>query len=246
MSVRVLIVENNTVARGFLARVVRESFSDEISFVEVQDLDAARRMLGLQAGQRARPERVDFQLILVDLEEPDGSGLELLAQLADVPAIKIATTLHSDDEFLFPSLQCGASGYLLKEDRFAVLVEELQKIVRGQPSLSPAIARRLLGFFRGHDGSGRVTGFDSGFAGLSDFAGRTVPGSLGGPDGPSLTGRETEALVYLSKGFTIKEIARLMGVKWFAIHELIRSVYRKLAQHSSPEEALALSRQSQG
>jgi two-component system nitrate/nitrite response regulator NarL len=41
-------------------------------------------------------------------------------------------------------LQCGADGYLLKEDRFEVLVEELQKIVRGQPPLSPAIARRLL------------------------------------------------------------------------------------------------------
>jgi two-component system nitrate/nitrite response regulator NarL len=89
-----------------------------------------------------------FRLILVDLELPDGNGLELLAELAQYPATKIVTTLYSDDDHLFPALQRGADGYLLKEDRFEVLVEELQKIVRGQPPLSPAIARRLLNHFR--------------------------------------------------------------------------------------------------
>ena len=59
--------------------------------------------------------------------------MELLAELARYPATKIVTTLYSDDDHLFPALQCGADGYLLKEDRFEVLVEELQKIVRGQP-----------------------------------------------------------------------------------------------------------------
>ncbi len=86
--------------------------------------------------------------MLVDLELPDGNGMELLAELAQYPATKIVTTLYSDDDHLFPALQCGADGYLLKEDRFEVLVEELQKIVRGQPPLSPAIARRLLTHFR--------------------------------------------------------------------------------------------------
>jgi two-component system nitrate/nitrite response regulator NarL len=102
-----------------------------------------------------------FKLILVDLELPDGNGMELLAELSQYPATKIVTTLYSDDDHLFPALQCGADGYLLKEDRFEVLVEELQKIVRGQPPLSPAIARRLLTHFRrgtGPDGPGARLG----------------------------------------------------------------------------------------
>jgi DNA-binding NarL/FixJ family response regulator len=70
------------------------------------------------------------------------------ARRAASSTTKIVTTLYSDDDHLFPALQCGADGYLLKEDRFEVLVEELQKIVRGQPPLSPAIARRLLTHFR--------------------------------------------------------------------------------------------------
>jgi DNA-binding NarL/FixJ family response regulator len=242
MSIRVLIVEDNAVARSFLVRVVRESFSDEIDFTEARDLDSARQALGIGPSQRARPDPKGFRLILCDLEQPDGSGLELLAQLAGHPAIKIATTLHSDDDHLFPALQCGADGYLLKEDRFEVLVEELQKIVRGQPSLSPAIARRFLGFFRGVDNRGGSV--DSSFGSLSEFGGRTLPAPLGSPaaDMPGLNSRENEVLTYLAKGFTIKEIARLMGIKWFAVNDHIKAVYRKLAQHSSPDEALELHR----
>lgn len=211
MSIRVLIVEDNAVARSFLTRVVRESFSDEIRFSEASDLDSARQWLGIGPGEQAHAPADGFRLILCDLEQPDKAGLELLAQLADYPAIKIATTLHSDDEHLFPALLCGANDYLLKEDRFEVLVEELQRIVRGQPPLSPAMARRMLGQFRPHD---------------------------------SLSTQENEVLTYLSKGFTIKEIARLMGIKWQAVNDHVRMVYRKLALASSPEEGLQVGRQT--
>ena len=135
MSIRVLIVEDNAVARSFLTRVVRESFSDEIRFSEASDLDSARQWLGIGPGEQAHAPADGFRLILCDLEQPDKAGLELLAQLADYPAIKIATTLHSDDEHLFPALLCGANGYLLKEDRFEVLVEELQR--QGRAFLKP-------------------------------------------------------------------------------------------------------------
>lgn len=231
MSIRVLIVEDNAVARSFLARVVRESFSDDILFSEACDLDTAREWLGIGAGELARAPADPFRLILCDLEQPDNNGLELLAQLADYPTIKIATTLHSDDEHLFPALLCGASGYLLKEDRFEVLVEELQRIVRGQPPLSPALARRLLGHFRQHDS--RSMPLDSSH-GLLD-------GTL--PDDPNLNVRENEVLTYLSKGYTIKEIARLMGIKWQAVNDHIRVVYRKIALASSPQEGLQAGRQ---
>jgi two-component system, NarL family, nitrate/nitrite response regulator NarL len=98
---------------------------DVSSITEAGDLEAVRRLLGHAAGQRAAATPDPFQLILVDLELPDGSGLELLSELANYPATRIVTTLYSDDEHLFPALQCGADGYLLKEDRFEVLVEEL-------------------------------------------------------------------------------------------------------------------------
>jgi two-component system nitrate/nitrite response regulator NarL len=238
MAVKVLILEDNPVARGFLCRVVRESFSDVSSITEAGDLDAARRLLGHPPGGRAAPSDDPFQLILVDLELPDGSGLELLTELAAYPATRIVTTLYSDDDHLFPALQCGADGYLLKEDRFEVLVEELQKIVRGQPPLSPAIARRLLTHFRtGENGAIGGSHAPSPATSLAPTA-PVVP-----LDHERLTPRESEVLTYLSKGFTIKEIASLMGIKWFTVNDHIKSIYKKLNVSSRAEAAVLASKQ---
>ncbi len=237
MAVKVLILEDNPVARGFLCRVVRESFSDVGGITEASDLEAARRILGHAAGGRASPQADPFQLILVDLELPDGSGLELLTELSLYPATRIVTTLYSDDEHLFPALQCGADGYLLKEDRFEVLVEELQKIVRGQPPLSPAIARRLLTHFRTGD---PMPGAQAANPASATSASATV---LVASEHERLTPRESEVLTYLSKGFTIKEIAALMGIKWFTVNDHIKSIYKKLNVSSRAEAAVLASKQ---
>jgi DNA-binding NarL/FixJ family response regulator len=240
-AVKVLIVEDNPVARSFLCRVVRESFSDSIVITEAGDLETARRQIGPVA---SAPADDAFKLILVDLELPDGNGMELLAELGRYPATKIVTTLYSDDDHLFPALQCGADGYLLKEDRFEVLVEELQKIVRGQPPLSPAIARRLLTHFR--QGAPGAASADTSPAPLSSGfqSSRPMPMGRGAPlDHERLTPRESEVLTYLSKGFTIKEIANLMGIKWFTVNDHIKSIYKKLNVSSRAEAAVLASKQ---
>jgi DNA-binding NarL/FixJ family response regulator len=242
MAVKVLIVEDNPVARSFLCRVVRESFSDTIIITEAGDLETARRHVASQGGQASLDAVDPFKLVLVDLELPDGNGMELLAELARYPATKIVTTLYSDDDHLFPALQCGADGYLLKEDRFEVLVEELQKIVRGQPPLSPAIARRLLTHFR--NGSGVNADVSLAPAPSGFQSSRPMPLGKGAPlDHERLTPRESEVLTYLSKGFTIKEIANLMGIKWFTVNDHIKSIYKKLNVSSRAEAAVLASKQ---
>ncbi len=238
MAVKVLILEDNPVARSFLCRVVRESFSDAIAITEAGDLEAARAQINLTGGSNGMHGVDPFKLILLDLELPDGNGMELLAELSEYPATKVVTTLYSDDDHLFPALQRGADGYLLKEDRFEVLVEELQKIVRGQPPLSPAIARRLLGHFRqGHHPEARPG--ESGFSMPSDFANTSRPVPIEKPpEHDRLTPRESEVLTYMSKGFTIKEIASLMGIKWFTVNDHIKSIYKKLNVSSRAEAAV--------
>ncbi len=241
MAVKVLILEDNPVARAFLCRVVRESFSDVITITEAGDLEAARQQISLAGGASGMHGTDPFKLILVDLELPDGNGMDLLSELVHYPATKIVTTLYSDDDHLFPALQRGADGYLLKEDRFEVLVEELQKIVRGQPPLSPAIARRLLTHFRsGSEGdAGKATGLSS--AGFTTS--KPVPLVEKPLDHERLTPRESEVLTYLSKGFTIKEIASLMGIKWFTVNDHIKSIYKKLNVSSRAEAAVLASKQ---
>ena len=154
----------------------------------------------------------------------------------------MVTTLYSDDDHLFPALQCGADGYLLKEDRFEVLVEELRKIVLGQPPLSPAIARRLLTHFRltppGEQAAAQTP------AGHAPQAAAKPPVAIEkASELPHLTPREIEVLTYLSKGFTIKEIANLMSIKWFTVNDHIKAIYRKLNVSSRAEAAVLASKQ---
>jgi len=146
-------------------------------------------------------------------------------------------------------LQCGADGYLLKEDRFEVLVEELRKIVLGQPPLSPAIARRLLTHFR-HGGTSADPHAPAPTLTPLKPAVTASPGSSKSPvpiertiEMPHLTPREIEVLTFLSKGFTIKEIANLMGIKWFTVNDHIKSIYRKLNVSSRAEAAVLASKQ---
>ena len=248
MAVKVLILEDNPAAREFLGRVVRESFSDTITIVEAGDLESARRAIRIAGGAQGYHGVDPFKLVLCDLE--------LLDELRQYPATKIVTTLYSDDEHLFPALQSGADGYLLKEDRFELLVEELQKIVRGEPPLSPAIARRLLGHFRTNTRTGmnrRITDEGNGAALRAPTASSTFTAvAFAAPspveiepalDLPALTPREVEVLTFLSKGFTIKEIAALMSIKWFTVNDHIKSIYRKLNVSSRAEAAVLASKQ---
>ena len=243
MPVKVLILEDNPVARSFLCKVVRESFSDELQIIEAADLETARR----EVARHGHGVDGGIKLLLVDLELPDGNGMELLAELSGSSSLKIVSTLYSDDDHLFPALQCGADGYLLKEDRFEVLVEELQRIVRGQPPLSPAIARRLLSHFRpGSSGESGPMGLNSGFGSFSASSfSSSRPVALDPIQAESirLSPRENEVLTYLSKGFTIKEIANLMGIKWYTVNDHIKSIYKKLNVSSRAEAAVLASKQ---
>jgi DNA-binding NarL/FixJ family response regulator len=98
--------------------------------------------------------------------------------------------------------------------------------------LSPAIARRLLVHFR--NGAPAEP--------PEPDANRPAPAAVPQDHG-RLTPRETEVLNHLSKGFTIKEIASLMGIKWFTVDDHIKSIYTKLDISSRAEEATAATRQ---
>jgi Response regulator containing a CheY-like receiver domain and an HTH DNA-binding domain len=160
-------------------------------------------------------------LALVDISLPDGNGLSLIPLIlqASPQAAVVVTSILDDQEHILRALQTGASGYLLKdlpEDQF---IHKLQGILRGDPPLSPKVARKVLQYFNG--------------------AGSAVPVAVE-PVLPmeGLSSREVEVLVLIGKGLSRREVSELLHVSDNTIATHVRNVYRKLNISSRAEAAL--------
>jgi DNA-binding NarL/FixJ family response regulator len=163
----------------------------------------------------------DVELALIDLGLPDGAGLEVIRRLRDTQpqAISVVITIFDDDAHLFPALQAGAFGYLLKEQPRELLVNQLMRITQGEPPLSPAIARRVLAYFA-HAHTRRVQSLQAMEARIA------------------LTERENDVLLRVSKGFTLPEIAKQLSISRHTVADHVKQIYRKLGVSSRAEAAL--------
>ena len=209
-----LIVEDLPDIRAWLSEAAREAFPG-LTVTAVGRCDEA-----LAAIPRER-----FDLALVDLGLPDGSGLDVLAALRSLQpsALAVVVTIHDDDDHLFPALQAGAFGYLLKEQPREALVPQLLRMTQGEPPLSPPIARRVLAHFT---------------AGPS----RRQALLREAEDEVRLTEREAEVLQRVAKGFTLPEIAQQFGLSRHTVADHIKQIYRKLNVSSRAEAALEAAR----
>ena len=166
---------------------------------------------------------VKFDLALVDLGLPDGSGVDVVTKLRDLQpeAQSVVVTIHDDDEHLFPALQAGAFGYILKEQARELITEQLQRISQGEPPLSPSIARRVMAYF---SAKSRPQAHNS-----------LLPNV-------NLTDRESEVLLRVAKGYTLPEIGVQLGLSRHTIADYVKQIYRKLNVSSRAEAALEAQR----
>ena len=187
--------------------------------------------------ERAGQDGTAFDLALVDLALGDGSGLEVIAQLARCqPACTVVVaSIHDDDDHLFQALQAGAQGYLLKDHPTDWLALQLQGIAQGQPPLSPAIARRLLRHFHGTAPGAALAPATAttAFAPAPAAAPPPLP-----PLGTCLSTREREVLGLLAQGVRIADIGTALGISRHTVGDHVKSIYRKLNIGSRAEAAL--------
>jgi len=202
----VLILEDHVDAQRWLSAAARMAFGDETEVTVADTIEQVCSILN---------ERL-FDLFIVDLHLPDGSGNEALIHAKSLypkmPAV--IATIYSDDGHLFPALSAGASGYLLKDDKKEDIAAMLSGILKGIPPLSAEIAQRLVTHFNQQHQSG----------GTED-------------DVPKLTNRELESLRYIVKGFSIKECADLMQISPHTVSGYIKDIYKKLHVSSRAEVA---------
>ena len=162
--------------------------------------DALRRLPGL------RPD-----IVLMDIYLSRMSGIECTARLKELlPACQIVILTASDDEELvFPALEAGADGYLLKHCRPEELFRGLLEVRQGGVPMTSGIARRVAEFFRR----------------------RTKPTE----ETRRLSQRETEVLGLIARGLGNKEIADRLSLSVETIRSYLKTIYEKMHVHSRAE-----------
>ena len=207
----ILLLEDLAEACAWMKVQAAQVFPDAV-FLEASRLNQALSIIA--------KNRVDFALI--DLGLPDGSGVDAVSALREAQpmAQAVVVTIHDDDDHLFPALQAGAFGYLLKDRTGAVIIDQIRRMSQGEPPLSPAIARRV----------------------MAHFASRAVRRSPDQMPRVVLSDRENEVLLWVGKGYTLPEIAVQLKLSRHTVSDYVKQIYRKLNVSSRAEAALEAQR----
>lgn len=190
---------------------VRENWAALInSFPEFQCVCTC---ISAEEALRVIPEQKP-NVVLMDVFLPRMSGIECTAKLKELlPDTQvIILTAMNDKELIFLALEAGADGYLLKRTKPAELRKALLDVIAGGSPMSSEIARRVVESFRRKAKS-------------TDKA-------------VSLSAREEEILVLLSKGYSNKAIADQLNLSVETIYSHLKRVYEKLHVHSRTEAVI--------
>ena len=160
----------------------------------------------------AQARRFEPDVVLMDLAMPEMDGLAATRLIsAELPEIKIVVlTGSSEDQDLFEAIKSGAQGYLVKDLEASRFFELLEGIARGEPALTPALAKKLLNEL--------------------PQLGKTAQEPY---DPDALTPREMEVLEAMVEGVTSnRELAEQQGVSENTIKFHVRNIMDKLHLHN--------------
>lgn len=202
-SVRVLIVDDHAIVR----KGIRALLSEVDGFEVVGEADN-----GHEAVLRAQETQPD--VILMDLLMPGMDGIEATRQITSrQPQTRILVlTSFAADSKVFPAIKAGAAGYLLKDSSPDELVRAIRQVHRGEPSLHPTIARKL----------------------LQEVA---RPAELQ-PAPEALTDREMTVLRLIAQGLSNQEIADRIAVSEPTVRAHVSRILGKLHLASRTQAAL--------
>jgi DNA-binding NarL/FixJ family response regulator len=201
--VRILIADDHALFRDGLRSLLQAQGHDVIG--EAKN--------GRDAVTLARELKPD--LVLMDVQMPELDGIEATRLIsAEMPEMKVVILTASEEESkLFDAIKSGAQGYLLKNLEADAFFEMLDRAQRGEPALTPALARKL----------------------LQEFArpAETAPAAEGAEP---LTSREREVLELMVEGVTSnRRLAKRLGLSENTVKFHVRNILDKLRLHNRAE-----------
>jgi DNA-binding NarL/FixJ family response regulator len=202
MRITILLAEDHKIVREGTRQLLEQS-------VDMQVVGEASD--GLEAVRLA--EEIKPNVIVMDVRLPRMNGIEATRAITSrFPTIKVLIlSAYDDDSYVFPLLEAGASGYLLKTSSGAELAEAIRLVYSGQTALSPRISAKI----------------------INRLGGRQAYRASGMPDG--LTEREMDVLRAAAHGHANKAIALQLGISSQTVQVHLRNIFSKLGVNSRSE-----------
>jgi two-component system, NarL family, response regulator DegU len=190
--IHVLVCEDDPRMRAGLERGLRAAGLDVVGTVDTGE-EACARVLA------APPD-----VLLLDLELPGMSGLDVIDRIGGRTTAEILVlTTFEDERKVYQAICGGAAGYLTKRSPIGRVVEAVGDVHAGGTVIDPALARRFWNFFRSQEGH--------------------CPA-----DPYGLTAEEVEVLALVGRGLTNPEVGRAVGRTRRAVKVDLERIYRKL------------------
>jgi len=201
--IRVLVVDDHEIVRkGIRALLSREHEIEVIG-------EAADGEQAIDQAQSLCPD-----VILMDLVMPKLDGIEAIKRIVaqQSKARMLVLTSFAADDKVFPAIKAGALGYLLKDSGPDELVQAIHQVYRGEPSLDPSIARKLLQEL--------------------SHPPKTAPTT------DPLTERELDVLRLVAQGKSNREIAEQLVITEMTVRTHVSNILSKLHLASRTQAAL--------
>ena len=133
--IRVLVVDDHAIIRKGVKAVL-----DLVPDIEMVG-EAENGMLAITMDMELKPD-----VILMDLMMPEMDGIACIRKIkAQRPKARILVlTNFAGEDMIFPAIKAGAMGYHLKDSSPEMLEEAIRQVFRGEPSLHPLIATKVL------------------------------------------------------------------------------------------------------
>ena len=202
-AIRIFITDDHAIVRKGLRTLINSESGMELVGEAADGLEAVTKIRALQP-----------DVILMDLVMPRQGGLETIIQIKeDNPDARIMVlTSFAEEEQVFSAIKAGALGYLLKDSSPEQLVQAIHDVHRGESSLHPTIALKLIRELR-------------------------RPSDLPPTDNP-LTEREVEVVKLVAQGLTNQEIAESLFISERTVGNHIGTILGKLHLANRTQAAL--------
>ena len=201
--IRVFVADDHAIVRKGIAAVLEIVPDIEVVGEAENGRDAVRQVEALQP-----------DVILMDLVMPEMDGIEAIRRIKERQPgarILVLTTFAGEDQIL-PAIKAGALGYHLKDSRPQELAQAIRQVHRGESSLHPVIARKVL-------------------EELSRPSSRP-------PTPEPLTPREVEVLQLVAQGLENWEIAEKLVITEATVRTHVSNITAKLHVASRTQAAL--------